>query len=771
MRKALALIFALQFCLVAGAASAASASKPTLEVKQAQPTKEGVLELAETYTKSCEPKLEKQDKDAIAEVKKTLADNKFSDIFLKKALDNLISQLTLKLASAKSLDGLTVTSAYLVKEYPKNRRVLNLFGSVLHTKDKYKDSIAVFEYTQTLDKDSVLTRLNLANAYLDDNKDDKAKALLSKLEFEDSENKAVFRALATYYYKKNNAAKFREYLFKAAKFKGFKKKKAEKQQKKVDDNEVKEGESTEAMETKLKQLEDTIPLTTADIIEEDFPGAAQEIRDKYCKLGDNVRWILPKLPMVNLNGPPEFQKNEPIVDEWLKVAKGKFAALSKHLAAQSGIDVNASKKVRQQQAKAAAKKQMSESLKQAQQLLKQMENMPGVSKAQIAKAKQKLAKALKDQGIKEDESADVQMDANQIAGGDSGSLFAAENYYNFKKIQAGYGIYFMKYHKEMMAKITDIMKVYNQKVEQENDRYDDEAGALADEHAKYEGDGPGPHGANDEKCERARIGHKRHLNMISDSSYRQWSNLFMPQYAQRMKPNLDAYFNVCMLHIRNMNDPKVIEREYGIVAMTYAMYSMQSMSYIGMGESFKYHPEVEEEERELEEAIARAKEEAEAKSNQFKAEFKSPEFSWTDWITDHFVLEVSGEFLALKISPKAIEFEAYVPGIGAGAKYDFSEEKFETYTGVGMKLEVGVNVCGVGAKAEAKGDFYRRTATWDLANGTYSETDSAKAEAKGSFGPLSAGGEFELDTQLNAKATGKVSFADTLNLQGETDFK
>ena len=418
MKKALALVFALQLCLIAGAANAAAPGKKPLEIKQTQPTQEGVLELADKYTKLCEPKLEDQDKTAVEEVRKTIEDSKSSaEVFSKKTLDNIISQLTIKLASAKSLDGLTVASAYLVKEFPKNRRVLNLFGSVLHTKDKYKDSIAIFEYTQTLDEESVLTRLNLANAYLDNNKDDKAKALLTKLEFEDSENKAVFRALATYYYKKNNAAKFREYLFKAATFKGFKKKKAEKQQKKVDDNEVKEGESTGTMETKLKQLEEIIPLTTADIIEEDFPGAAQEIRNKYGKLGDNVRWFLPKLPMINLNGPPDYQKNEPIVEEWLKVAKDKFAKLSKHLAAQSGINLNASKQVRQQQAKAAAKKQVSDSLKQAQQLMKQMENMPGVSKAKIAKAKQKMQKALRDQDIKPDESAAGSMDTAQIKGG------------------------------------------------------------------------------------------------------------------------------------------------------------------------------------------------------------------------------------------------------------------------------------------------------------------------------------------------------------------
>ena len=80
---------------------------------------------------------------------------------------------------------------------------------------------------------------------------------------------------------------------------------------------------------------------------------------------------------------------------------------------------------------------------------------------------------------------------------------------------------------------------------------------------------------------------------------------------------------------------------------------------------------------------------------------------------EHFVIEIAGEFLALKLTSHSIEFEAYIPGVSAGAKYDFSEEKFETYTGFGGKLNIGMNICGLGSKVEAGGEAWRRTSTWE----------------------------------------------------------
>lgn len=763
MKKLLALIFVMLLCFFVGTAIAGPKKpvKPGVEFKaQPEPTKEAVLALTDKYIKLCEPKLKDEDKQAVAEVRKTIAANEFSDIFMKSALDKLINQLTLKLASAKSTDGLSVASACLVQKAPKNKRALNLFGSVLHTADKYKDAIFVFKFILTLDKDNKLVKLNLANAYLDDDQDKNAKDLLDYLEFWDKDNKAVYRALATYYYKKKNMAMFRQYLFKAASFKGYKRKKADKQKQEVEDHEVKNDESLGSMEAKLQALQDTVPLTTADVLEEEYPDAARRIRDKYGKL-TKEKWILPNIPVTNLNGPPDYERNKPIVEEWAKVTLKRLEVFPRRSAVAMGINPDAPDPVKEQQAKAAAKKKMAEAMQQAQQAMKYMENMPGVSKAEIAKAKKELQKVMTQQKIKvEDKPVDM---AGPPPGVDSGSLFAGENYYNYTLIYNSYAFYFMKFYREYNAKVADIGKVYGEKVQEENDRFDTEMEKLQKEHSQPDN----PHGETDEPCRRAKVNHKKLLNSISDDYYRQWSNLYFPQYVQKMKPNLDAFFNVCMLHVRNMNDPKIMEQEYNKVSTTYIMYVGQAIGSIGGGGGFDYYPETEKEERDLDRDVARAKEEAESKKEQFKQAYKSPEFSFTDWIDDHFVLEISGEVLALKVSPKAIEFEAYLPGIGGGAKYDFSEQKFETYTATGMKLEVGVNICGMGAKLEAGGEAWRRTATWDLANGKYAETDTAKAGAKGSFGPVSAGGEFQLDSQLNAKVSGQVSLMGTANFQGD----
>lgn len=758
LRKLFALSLVAVFVLAVGAAAAADKNAA---LSKSSPTQADVLALAGKYTGWCEPRLEEQDKKAVAEVKKTVADNEFSDVFLKKALDDLISQLTLKLTAAKSLNGLTVSSAYLVSKFPKNRRALNLFGSVLHIYDKDQDAATVFQYTLTLDPKNNLTRLNMANVYLDTNQDEKAKALLDKLEFEDSGNRAVYRALATYYYRKKNAARFREYLFKAAQFKGFKQRKADKKKQQVETNEVKGEESTDAMETKLDELKDVAPLTTADVLEDEYPDAARQIRDKYGKLDDGHKWILPKLPMVNVNGPPDFARNQPVIDEWAKTAIEKFKVFPISAAERAGVDPNASEKVKEAQAQAAGKKQMQEALQQAQDALRFMENVPGISKAEIAEAKAQLEKVKKEQGVAvEDKPVDL---AAPPPGVDSGSLFAGENFYNYTLISSSYSKYFIKYYREYNSKVMDIVRVFGGKVQQENDRWEAEWEKLQIEHKDGRHHDAGEYCI---ECRRAEIEHKKRLNALSDDYYRQWSNLYFPQYAQKMKPTLDAYFNTCMLYIRNMNDPKIMEREYNKVTLTYMTYASQAIGGIGGG-GFPYYPETDEEEQELDAAIARSKEEAEAKQEQFKREFQSPEFGFTDWINDHFVLQVSGEFLSLKVTAKSIEFEAYVPGVSAGAKYDFSEEKFETYTGFGGKLDVGVNICGVGAKLEAGGEVYRRTATWDLKNGTYTETDSGKIEATGSFGPLSAGGEFQLDSQLTAKVTTKVSVMGTATVQDE----
>lgn len=779
MRKPLSWVLALPLAVLFAAGTAWGAvqsAKPAGKLASTPaPTKEEILEIVRVCIHSLDSNLSDRDKKAVEDVRKTVADYNFSKELFGDSLNNLISDLTLKLASAKSSDGLTVASAAIVEKLPKKWRALNLFGSVLHGRNSFSDSVAVFRYALTVDKDNALIRLNLANVYLDFNQDEKAKVLLDKLEVDDAGNKAVYRALATYYFKKKNWGQFIEYLGRAAKFKGFKRKKAAKKQEEVDRNEVKLGDSTEDMEAKLKPLGETTPLTTADILEEDFPDSARKIRDKYGRLSSNERWILPDLPQVNLNGPPDFKRNAAIIGAWHKAMAEKLPAFAKRQAGQAGIDLNAIKQVQREQARAAAKAKTAEAMQGAMDAIKYLGSVPGMNQAQIAKVKERMEQAAKKMGAKvQDKPVDVNAPP---PGTDSGSLFAVENHYNYRRIQAAYSSYFTKYYRELMAQFADILKVYGEKVKEENDNFKVEWDKLRKEHDEEEKSGNGgPHSGLDEPCRRAQIGHKQRLNAISDDYYRQWSNLYLPQYVRRMKPTLDAYFNVSMLYVRNMTDPKIMQQEYSVSIMTYMTWSVQAMGFIEWGGRFDYHPETEEEERKLNQDIAKAKDEAKAKENEYKQALQAPEFSYTDWIDDHFVLEISGEFLALKVSSKAIEFEAFVPvygpvGPGGGLKYDFSEQKFESYSSVGAKWDTAVNICGLKAGAEAKTEFYRRTATWDLEHGTYSETSTANAEAKANLGPAYVGAEIQLDSQLVAKVTGKASLADAATFQGEKELK
>jgi hypothetical protein len=354
---------------------------------------------------------------------------------------------------------------------------------------------------------------------------------------------------------------------------------------------------------------------------------------------------------------------------------------------------------------------------------------------------------------------------SKIPGFDSGTPWAQMNYKNYLNTERTYGIYFVKYFKEYTPKVQDIYKVYGQKVKEENDRFDAEWEKLQEEHKQPNN----PHGEKDFPCRNAKLRHKQMLNAIGLNYYHQWSNLYFPQYTQKMKPTLDAYWDVCMIYVRNMNDPQVMKREFKKVKTTFLMYASMAGYAIGGG-GFEYYPETDEEERQLEADIAAAKEEAEQKKPEFAREFKSPDFDFSKWMEDHFVLEIAGEVFALKITAKTIEFEANAVIFGGNLKYNVVDNVLESSSSIAVKANVGVNICGFGAKVEEKMEFAKRTATWDLDNNTYKETNSAKGESKFIAGPVAVGGEVELDSELNAKTTSKFTLMDMYTIQKEAEF-
>ena len=147
-----------------------------------------------------------------------------------------------------------------------------------------------------------------------------------------------------------------------------------------------------------------------------------------------------------------------------------------------------------------------------------------------------------------------------------------------------------------------------------------------------------------------------------------------------------------------------------------------------------------------------------------------PDFDFSKWMEDHFVLEIAGEIFALKITAKTVEFEANALIFGGNLKYNVVDNTLESSSSILVKANVGVNICGFGAKVEEKMEFAKRTATWDLDNNTYKETNSAKGESKFIVGPVAVGGEVELDTELNAKTTSKLTVMEMYTIQKEAEF-
>lgn len=786
-----AIIATVLVCLLSspGHAAAAKKSAPAkpkpkavVAVDLPKATQEGVVAWAERYLKKFEPQLKGENKESMDSIKTALFMSQGPKLFVDECISNLVSQLTLSLAQRKSFAFLVCASGTLVKKDPTNPRTANLFGAVLNSADKNAEAVPILEYAVSLSPKNPLLRLNLANAYLDANKDDQAKKILDKLVLENPDDCTVWKALSSYWWKKNSRQQFLDCLFKAARCKGYTKKKADKKRKKIEETEVTGEESPEQMEPKLKQLEDAVPFTSADVIEDEYPEQARQIRDKYEKLADDEQWLLPRLPMVNTNTPKDYQTNSPILEEWVKVFATKYEAWSKTQAAKMGINPNASDKVKEAQAKAAAQKQVADAMKQAQEMLKHAKNIPGMqgvnARATINEAMKKLDKAGAEQGVKLDKTpaGDDPTATMKAFGFDTGSPWAGLNYRDYSEIKRAYELYFVKYYKEHQAKVMDIVRVYSQRVEQENKRHDEEWARLKKEHENYAQqpepkDANGPHGKDDLVCRREQLQHKKNLNAIGLQFYQQWVNLYMPQYAQKMKPNLDAYWKVCMLYIRNMNDPKVMEREFARVKTTHLLTAMQAAGHIGGGAAFKYYGETEEEERELEQLERAAEEEAQAKKEQFNQDFKSPEFDFSKWMEDHFVLEIAGQFFALKVTAKSIQFEANALIFSGTIKYNPVDNVLETSSGVTLKANIGVNICGVGGKIAGKVDIIKRTATWDLDKNTYVETTGGGSEVKFTAGTVSAAGKAELDSELNAKTTSKFTVFGNYTAQESATFK
>ncbi len=766
MRRIAEILLAIIICFCLGSmACAKSASQSTKKTtKPAQPGKQTTLDLAKKYINAYESKLDFDTQQDIKAIRTKLWMSKSLKSTYEDAINGYVDALTLQLASKKNFKAIAVASAILVQNAPDAPRTTNFFASVLHSLDKYEDSTLVFRYILTITPKSELIKINLANVYEDMGEWEKAKKLADGIVADNPECKAAHKVLAHYWYEKKNMTFFGDELVKSSTFKGFVRNKLSKKNKKIKEIESQPEDTIETLEQKIEKADDVVPTTTADIIEEDFPSEAEQIRDRYCRLTGDEQFILPLLPQCNTNDPKAYRLSEPILKMWAQIF---FAKQAKVEASRLGINLNGDENAIHAQGQAAAKKEMTEAMQNAQDMLKYMQNlnvkgMTGADKAKMNEAMKQLQQVSKQQGVKlEDKPVDI----NRIPGFDYGSQIVIKNYQDYMKIEMTYENYFRKYfQKKYRGEADDISRVYLNKVQEENTYHDQKMAELKKEHDQ------GKHGEKDIPCRKEILRHKKKLNEIALASYQRWVNLYMPEYTQKMKPTLDAYYKTCMLYVKNMNDPKVMEHEYNKVRRTHMSYAVMAASLLLEGGEYEYVGETDEEEEQLRQDEIAAEKEAKEKQQEYEQKFKEPEFDLSKWLEDHLVMEVSCEFLSLKINSKSIEFEAWAFGPGAGIKYDWTAQVLETYTGAGAKFEIGVNIAGAELKAEAKGDFIRKTAKWDFANGTYEESYGAKGEIKVTAADmLSVGGEMTVNTQLEAKIAGKIQIEGAGYIEAEQE--
>lgn len=789
-------------CLGAAAArpkpkSAATAPKP--------PTKATVLTLADGYITAIGPRLTGEDFQTINGLKFDLTTYKDQPVFFKPLINDRISQFTVMLSAGKSLPGLTVACAWLVHYAPANARAANLLANVVALLPKRDDAVFLLEYALQLQPDSTLAMINLANAYMNANRDEKARPLLEKVVTIDPKNGRAYRMLACYWYKKGDNRKTVDYLMKAAALNGARLKKSKKNQETTQKNETQANDGEEVLEQKADAMKDLVPLNTADLVEDDFPDVARKIRDHVEKLMDSERMKLPMLPQMNTNDLKDYVRNKPVYTEWVTVVAERANAAMKEIAlakaAEMGISPADSDKVKEQKARAAAQKQMAEAMKNAAKTLNAMKNVPGMSKEQIARAQRELSNAARRQKInipppsEEDEEPSGPPDLTDIT--DTGGMFAAQNYGDYLRVKGTYINYFMTSFRKYNEKVAAIAEAYGKLAKAENDYHEqrnkdiderEERARKAAENADAAFDAT-PY---DLERKKERLRHVRKMNEYGSNFYRQWVNLYMPQYAQKFRPRLEEFWYVTTLYIRNMNNPKLMKREYETIRQFYWMFAAQATGAIGGGEMFPYSPESEEEEAQLEAEIHAMEIEAEQQRQRlFEPQTKVADNALPKWLEDKLVLSVACEFLAIKITPRNIEFEAYIPGLSGKVDYNFKDNTVTTSTALAAKLNIGVQIGPLEAKLEGEVKMLGSKTTFDLNNGKVQESSDgfASGTIKGTFGKSdsewkgwSAGGDpdsgglkarvgatVQVDPALDNEVSGKV-FMTAPGVNGEAKF-
>lgn len=712
----------------------------------ALPNPDNALVLADRYLADATRHADQADTRILRQVQAAFRRIEENPDSVAAAISGLVTQLTLSLAGGQSLAGVTMLSAFLVKLDPHNPRVTNLFGAVLHAGGRLRDASDLLELSvrQSAGQPNggVLARLNLANVYIDRNLDAKAKALLDSMVRHDPANKRAWRVMALYWYKRGNFDAQRAALLKGANPGiGLVKRKVAPVDAVVTKHEVAPGDAVPAMEQKLAELSKVRPLTSADLIEDIDPQLAQAIRkEAHAQLMDQL-WKLPRFPEVNTQDNKGYAAGMPIIEDFIRWFATQYGDhKTSELLGATGITlptgegpISARDSAQlDAQGRAYAAKEMTRALQQAQDAMKFLKGstLPGVSQAQVDEAMRQVSGTAASQKVK---LKNTPVDTATPPGFDHGGPFARANYRNYLVTTRSYERYFRAYYRKFDDEEKDYIRVYSEKAALEMAEHERN---TADIDKRFNGMTFAGPGALELKKEELR--YKRAMNLIGDTYFKKWANLYVPEYTQRMKPMLEAYWATAVVYLRNMVDPAVAAREYFRVYGLYAETALKAGTYAGDGAAFVYIAATEDELAALEAEIRDATAEVPAKHIRFmrdsvpRARGQMPRYKeasdlrkdnpdWYDFLNGQGEVDLKGQFLNLKLSRQKCEFRAWAFGPMAGVNFDFAKSQVQTYYGLSARFEMGLKVGNVGVAAKASLDYIAQVNTIDMVAGTLSE--------------------------------------------------
>jgi hypothetical protein len=775
----------------------------------APPTKAAALTLADLYLKALVPKLQFKQKSGIEKTVLILKNQQATPATQGHSIEELVNHGTVALAQSDGIEAVIVLAAHLVKFAPANPRTVNLFGVALHAIGREKDALLMLDYARILNPKSELILLNAATVCQAMNQDATAKLYIDKVLTQNPKNIAAWTALASYWMKKGQTQKALEAMIKAAALGGgVVQRKAAQAQKVADDARPTGADSPESLEMKLARMKTLRPNTTADLIEDQFPLQAQQIRAHCLRLVDHEKMIMPPLPQINVSSYLGWLgQGQPYIDEWQQAfAPHAEAGMREVVQLQTGITDGDSDREKERKGLIAANKEMEKGFADAERSLKMMENMPGMPKGQLAQAKSEMQRA------KTQARADLQRrmaqagitslsagpaprvpavitsdaDAQKIGaelvipGFDYGSPFAISNYRTYVSMRNGYEMYFLKYYRRHMADVTDIFKVYDEKVAAETERHDratkdidrrEEMARKAVENDVPDREGSIDYGQAAFNLERQKeeLRFHKNINTLTDAYFAQWQLVTYAHYQTKMKPMLDQYWATCALYIRNMNQPDVMKAEYCRVKRTFWQYGGMAVGLMNR-DKMEYYLDTEAEQRQLDADIAAGKAAAAEKAEDYAKQTKAADDAVKQWLEDNLALGIAGEFLALKITPRQITVEEYVMGLNFKHVLDFKTGEWTTYRSMAAKIDVGIQVGPIKAGISARADILESYDTYNLNNGQLTDCGAgfAKGSASANLGAGPVGVNRGVDVTLDpaAQRALSVEFTKSMSLKG-----